>query len=114
MTKSHSFNAFCSNLDWLWQDYILYEYYKRKFLKRIKAFGREKIDAEKENLRKTFNQTIIQCHQPENDAISKSAGHFCGYYETREFRMIDEVRDLQRKKSLEVHSKSCEVEEIPG
>ena len=92
----------------------MYDYYKNKFLLRINGFGRENIDAEKENLRSTFQKTIRQCHQPENDAMSKSVRHFCAYHKTSELQMIDEVRDLQRKKSLEIHSNSRETEGIEG
>ena len=34
-------------LDWLWQDYILYDYYKNKLKERVDAFGRARIEAEK-------------------------------------------------------------------
>ena len=38
----------------------------------------------------------------------------CGYYKTNEHQIIDEVRSMQRKKSLEIHSKSREGDGIQG
>ena len=68
------------------------------------------MDAEIEKLRNTFNKTISQCQQSKNTTKTKSVEHFCAYHNTREFQMIDEVRNLQRKKSLEIHSKSSKTE----
>ena len=99
-------------LDWLWQDYVLYDYYKIKFLKRIKAFGRKNMDAAKQNIRSTLHRAINQCHHPENATMSESLRHFCAYYNKGEYQMIDEVRDMQRKKSLEILLKSEEDKTI--
>ena len=106
----HIFNAFRFTLDWLWQDYILYDYYKIKFLKRLEDFGQENMEAEKFNLRNAFKRSMSQCLQPGTAEKSKSIAHFCAYYDTPEFQMIDEVRDLQRKESLKIHLKSNEGE----
>ena len=70
------------------------------------------MDAEIEKLRNTFNKTMSQCQQPKNTTKTEAVEHFCNYHNTREFQMIDEVRDFQRKKSLEIHSKSSKTEGV--
>ena len=101
------------SLEWLWQDYILYDYYKNKFLKRIEAFGWTNVNAGRQNLRNTLYRAISQCHQPANITLSRSFRHFCAYYQKDEYQMVDEVRDIQRKKSLELILKSKVDKKIP-
>ena len=101
------------SLDWLWQDYVLYDYYKHKLLRKIEDFGRNNMDAEKQKLRNTLYRAIRHCHQPANTTISRSLRHFCAYYQKDEYQMVDEVRDIQRKKSLELILKSKVDKKIP-
>ena len=88
-------------LEWLWQDYILYDYYKTKFAERVEAFGRARIDAEKGVLRQTLSDAIRQCHEP-NDTRSDATNHFCNYYKKDELQMLFKLREVQEKKLLEV------------
>ena len=102
------------SLDWLWQDFILYDYYKMKLLKRIEAFGRKNMDAEKQKLRNTLHRAVSQCHQTKYTTMSISARHFCTYHEKDEYQMVDEVRDIQRKKCLEIILKSKKGKKYEG
>merc|ERR1712083_199130 len=47
--------------DWLWQDYILYDHYKTQFMDRVKAFGRQELNVEKEMLQKVSLQAMNEC-----------------------------------------------------
>ena len=87
-----------SVLDWLWQDYILYDYYKTQFMDRVKAFGRPELDVEKEMLQKVSLQAMNEC----SISRKKSSGYFCNYYKKGELNFLDEVREIQRNKSLEI------------
>ena len=97
-------NEFCFILDWLWQDYILYNHYKTKFLKRVEVFGRVRMDIEKQKMRNVLSRAVSECDMPTN-ATTTDVRHFCDYYQKDEFLMIDEVRDIQRKRSLDIISK---------
>ena len=96
-------NDFFFILDWLWQDYILYNHYKTKLLKKVEAFGRVEMDKEKQMMRNVLSRAISQCKVVQN-VSTKNIRHFCNYYRKDEFLMIDEVRDIQRKKSLDIIS----------
>ena len=68
------------------------------------AFGREKMDMEIKKMRNVLSQKIKQCDQPSQE-ISQETRHFCDYYKKDERQMIDEVRDIQRTKSLAIISR---------
>ena len=93
------------NLDWLWQDYVLYNHYQTQFKKKVKSFGRKKMDIEKEKMRSVLSKAISQCGQLEKNT-PHDTNNFCNNYEKDEIIMIDEVRNAQRIKSLEIISKS--------
>ena len=96
--KLHYLIRLNSVLDWLWQDYILYDYYKTQFMDRVKAFGRQELDVEKEMLRKVSLQAMNEC----SNSRKTSSGYFCNYYKKGELNFLDEVREIQRNKSLEM------------
>ena len=85
-------------LDWLWQDYILYNHYKTQFMDRVKAFGRQELDVEKERLQTVSLEAMNEC----SSSRKKSSGYFCDYYKKGELNFLDEVREIQRNKSLEI------------
>ena len=94
-------------LEWLWQDYILYNYYKKKLEERVEAFGRARIEAEKKILRRALSDALIRCHKPDDievDAIK----HFCKYYKKDELEILVEMKDAQEGKVMEI-SKGCEI-----
>ena len=70
------------------------------------------MDAEKQKLRNTLHRAVSQCHQSKYTTMSISARHFCTYHEKDDYQMVDEVRDIQRKKSLEILLKSDEDKKI--
>ena len=92
------------NLDWLWQDYVLYNHYQTQFKKKVRSFGRQKMDIEKEKMRTVLSRALSQCGKPKQ-SIPLDTNHFCDNHEKDEFIMIDEVRNVQRIKSLEIISR---------
>ena len=88
-------------LDWLWQDYILYDYYKNKLKERVEAFGRVRIETEKKILRRTLSDALIGCHKPD-DIVVDAVKHFCKYYKKDELEIIVELRDAQEGKVMEI------------
>ena len=95
-------------LEWLWQDYFLYEYYKKRFAERVEAFGRARINAEKQSLRCTLSDAISRCHK-HDDIGSDAINHFCNYYKKDELQMLYELREIQEKKALDISN----ISEIP-
>ena len=87
------------NLGWLWQDYILYNHYKSQFKKRVDAFGRLQMDIEKEKMREVLDKKIGQCGR---NTTTLTTNHFCANYNKEELQMLEEVRNSQRKRSLEI------------
>ena len=63
---------------------------------RVQAFGREELDVEKEILQKVSLQAMNEC----SNSRKKSSGYFCNYYKKGELNFLDEVREIQRNKSL--------------
>ena len=102
---SNCVKHFLFTIDWLWQDYILYDYYKAKLVKRVEAFGRKRVDAEKVLLRSTLSRAISQCHKP-HDTAPNAMSHFCNYYKKDELQMLVEVRDAQQKRCMKVSKSS--------
>ena len=98
---SNCVKHFLFTLDWLWQDYILYEYYKAKLVKRVEAFGRERVETEKVLLRRTLSRAISECHKP-HDTAPNATSHFCNYYKKDELQMLVEVRDAQQKRCMKI------------
>ena len=70
----------------------------------MEAFGRVRMDIEKQKMRNVLSGAISQCDMLTN-ATTKNIRHFCDYHKKDEFLMIDEVRDIQRKSSLDIISK---------
>ena len=65
---------------------------------RVKVFGRQELDVEKEMLQKVSLQAMNEC----SSSRKKSSGYFCDYYKKGELKFLDEVREIQRNKSLEI------------
>ena len=63
---------------------------------RVQAFGRQELDVEKEILQKVALQAMNEC----SNSRKKSSGYFCNYYKKGELNFLDEVREIQRNKSL--------------
>ena len=70
----------------------------------MKSFGRTKMDIEKEKMRTVLSRTLSQCGKLKK-SIPQDTNHFCDNHEKDEIIMIDEVRNVQRKKSLEIISR---------
>ena len=75
-------------------------------------YGQNTINVETDKLRNILSRTINQCNQTQNATISESVRHFCDYHDKNEFEMIDEVRSIQRKKSVEVILRSQQDSKI--
>ena len=78
----------------------------------VDDYGQNAINVETDKLRNILSRTINQCNQPKNATISESVKHFCDYHDKNEFEMIDEVRSIQRKKSVEVILRSRQDSKI--
>ena len=65
------------------------------------AYGRVKMDAEKEKMRSVLSREIDKCSRSENE-ITRPSRYFCDDYKTSTTLMIDKVRHKQRRKSLEI------------
>ena len=97
------FLAFCYILEWLSADYVLYNYFKKKFVNQIETYGRSRLEYEKNVLKRITNRTITQCNlnlsSPKNynSGINKS----CKYYTKGVIALLKEAKKKQTKKSLE-------------
>ena len=65
---------------------------------RVQAFGRQELDVEKEILQKVSLQAMNEC----SNSRKTSSGYFCNYYKKGELNFLDDVREIQRNKSLEI------------
>ena len=104
--------------EWLWADNLLYEYFKKIFLNQRKAFGLQKLKHEKQILEKASNKVKKRCIEAkvenkdlaENDRlygddvmgykVRQNNGKDCPYYTMKEDNFVDDVRSIQRKKSI--------------
>ena len=85
-------------LDWLWEDYYLYDYFKRQFLLRLEEIGRLRLEEEKLLLRNFTSKIISQCEKRKPMARP----NICNYISKGEFSFLDEIRNIQREKSLKI------------
>ena len=74
---------------------MLYEYFKEQFLKRIESFGQQKLVYEKEKMRLISQRVINRCKKDKMDPV-------CEYYKKNEGEFLDELRDYQTNKSLQI------------
>ena len=91
------------NLDWLWQDYVLYSHYKTQLKKKVDAFGRAKMDIEKEKMRKILSKKIEDCGRRIN-GNPQATDYFCDNYNKDESQLLEDVIGAQRKRSLKIIS----------
>ena len=105
--------------EWLWADYLLYEHFKNKFLKKREAFGLQKLENDKRILKEAIDTVKDRCikGKVENDVLPKkdriyghnvmgykvkmSGGKDCPYYTMGEPAFINIVRSIQGNKSIE-------------
>ena len=105
--------------EWLWADYLLYEHFKNKFLKKREAFGLQNLENDKRILKEAIDRVEDRCikGKVENNVLPKkdrifghnvmgyevkmSSGKDCPYYTMGESHFVDIVRSIQRNKSNE-------------
>ena len=80
---------------WLWADYMLYDYFLKKFERQKANFGYRKISIEKEILRSTYKRNLNKCKTNQSDK-------FCVNLDKGEKMFLDELRDKQTIKSLRI------------
>ena len=80
---------------WLWADYILYDYFLKKFEKKKADFGHEKMIQEREKLRWTYNTETDECKSTPSDKLCVNLGK-------GEKLFLDELRERQTSKSLKI------------
>ena len=85
-------------LDWLWEDYHLYDYFKKKFLLRLEEIGRRRLEDEKRLLRNFTAKILRQCQERK----PMSRPNICNYISKGEISFLEEVRNIQREKSLKI------------
>ena len=81
----------------------MYDHFKKQFKIKADVFGRVKMDIEKEKMANIISREIAQCGS-QTDGTPPATAHFCDNYEKDEFLMIDEVRNSQAKRSMEIIS----------
>ena len=81
--------------EWLWADYMLYDYFKDRFMKKLDVFGKQRLENQKQVLRTITDTTIKRCNE-------NIADNFCQYFRKGELKFLDELRDLQTSKSLKL------------
>ena len=82
-------------LEWLWADYMLYDYFKSRFLSKLEEFGQQRMELEKEFLRNVSDNTFMKCKQEPQEM-------YCEYFIKSEMEFLDEIRENQRARSLQV------------
>ena len=50
-------------IEWLWADYMLYDYFKDHFLAKLDRFGKQRLENEKQVLRNVTDTTIKRCDE---------------------------------------------------
>ena len=83
--------------DWLWADYMLYDYFKERFLQKIESFGQQEMIYEKEMLRSVSEKVLNSCKKYNLDPV-------CEYIHKGEVNFLDVIRDAQTNKSLQILS----------
>ena len=87
---------FCVRIvEWLWADYMLYDYFKSRFKSKLEAFGQRRLELEKEILRNISDNTLLRCKQV---PLEK----YCEYFNKGELKFLDELRETQRNRSLQL------------
>ena len=81
--------------EWLWADYMLYDYFKDRFMTKLDRFGKQRLENEKQVLRTITDTTIKRCNE-------NIADNFCQCFRKGELKFLDELRDLQTNKSLKL------------
>lgn len=81
----------------------MYDHFKNQFKIKVDVFGRAKMNIEKEKMANVLSREIAQCGSP-TYGTPPATTHFCDNYEKNELLMIDEVRNSQAKRSMEILS----------
>ena len=84
--------------EWLWGDYILYDYFKKEFFSKRKEFGLERLRYEKETLKNITEQTMKKCEHDKND-------EFCRYFNLPEMIFLNKIKERQSAKSVRLLTK---------
>ena len=74
---------------------MLYEYFKEQFLQKTAEFGHEKLAHEKKVLRNLSERTLRKCKKQNADEV-------CKYFEKGEIDFLEEVRENQTNKSVQI------------
>ena len=82
-------------IEWLWADYMLYDYFKDRFMTKLDILGKQRLENEKQKLRTLTDTTIKRCNE-------NTADNFCQYFRKGELKFLDELRDFQTNKSLKL------------
>jgi len=81
--------------EWLWADYMLYDYFKDRFMTKLDIFGQQRLEYEKQVLRIVTDKKLKRCNHNLGDID-------CQYFRKGELKFLDELRDVQTNKSLKL------------
>ena len=115
-------------LEWMWDDSMFYDHFKKKFLRERESYGIHQLNHEKEILAHAndhVKQTCIE-GQVDNKLLPKkdrlygadvmayklkenAADSLCPYYTMKELSFLNDVRDIQETKSIDI----IESRELP-
>ena len=104
--------------EWLWADSLLYNHFKKKFIRERETYGIYQLEHEKQILKRAIDNVKEQCIEgqidnkllPQKDRLhgsdvmgwklkENSGDNTCPYYTMKEKSFLDDVRSIQEEKS---------------
>ena len=82
-----SYFTFHFLIEWLWADYMLYDYFKDRFMTKLDIFGQQRLEYEKQVLRNLTDKKLKRCNQNLGDID-------CQYFRKGELKFLDELNVL--------------------
>ena len=82
-------------LEWLWADYMLYDYFKTRFKSKLEAFGQQRMEEQKTILRDITDSTLVGCKE-------ESFKNVCKYINKYENPFLKKLQQIQKQKSLKL------------
>ena len=77
---------------------MLYNHFKKEFLRKREEFGLERLKSEKEALRNISKQTFDKCAKDKNDLS-------CKYFSLNEMKFLAKIKERQSVKSIKILTK---------
>ena len=74
---------------------MLYDYFKARFESKLDGFGRKRLELEKKRLKDVTDDKLRRCK-------GNNPKEMCKYYHKPEIAFIEELKSIQKKKSLQL------------